>query len=94
MKGSEPKDIKRSIRDKYKRRLQWLAHAVEQYELAASERIKHGGKIRDRTEIDAILKAIEPLKTYLPEDAGLDEETNRRLCELFNIDYVPLDKNA
>jgi hypothetical protein len=45
-------------------------------------------------ELDAILKAIEPLKQLLPEEGGLDEETNRRLCELFNIEYVPIDKNA
>ncbi|WP_125482856.1 hypothetical protein [Caballeronia choica] len=56
------KDIKRSVRDKYKRRLQWLAPAIEQYEIAASERIEHGGRIQDREEIDAILRAIEPLK--------------------------------
>ena len=94
MRKSEPKDIKRSVRDKYKRRLKCLAHAVEQYEIAASERIKHSGKIRDRSEIDAILAAIEPLKKHLPEGFELDEETNRRLCELFDIEYVPLDKNA
>ena len=94
MNKSDPKDIKRSVRDKYKRRLQWLAHAVEQYEIAASERIKHGGKITDRAEIDAILKTLEALKAYLPEGLELDEETNRRLCEFFDIEYVPLDKNA
>ncbi len=60
------KDIKRSVRDKYKCRLQRLACAVEQYEIAASERIKHGGKIRDRKEIDAILSAIELLKKTSP----------------------------
>ena len=94
MNDPEPKDIKRSVRDKYKRRLQWLAHAIEQYEIAASERIKHGGKIRDRAEIDAILSAIEPLNIHLPKDVELDEESNRILCELFNIEYVPLDRNA
>lgn len=94
MKNSDPKDIKRSVRDKYKRRLKWLAHAVEQFEIAASERVKYGGKIRDRAEIDAILKAITPLKKLLPEEAELDEEANRKICEIFNIEYMPLDKNA
>lgn len=94
MNHSDHKDIKRSVRDKYKRRLQWLAHAIEQYEIAATDRITHGGKIRDRAEIDAILKAIEPLKQLLPKEDGFDEETNRRLCDLFNIEYVPIDKNA
>jgi hypothetical protein len=88
------KDIKRSVRDKYNRRLQWLSHAIEQYEIAASERIEHGGKIQDRDEVDAILEAIEPLKRLLPEESVLDEETNRRLCELFNIEYVPIKKDT
>ncbi len=88
------KDIKRSVRDKYNRRLQWLSHAIEQYEISASERIEHGGKIQNREEIDAILRAIEPLKKLIPKGSGLDEETNRRLCELFNIEYVQLNKGA
>jgi len=92
MNKAQPKNVKRSVRDMYKRRLQWLRQAVEQYEIAASDRIQHGGKIRDRDEIDAILKEPDLLKQHLPEVPGLDEETNRRLCELFHIDYVPMDK--
>lgn len=91
---SEPKDIKRSVRDRYKRRLQWLTHAVEQFEYSANERIKHGGNIKDRDEIEAILKVLDELKPLLPEDSGPDEETNRKLSEFFNIKYVPLDKHA
>lgn len=93
MNNSPPKDIKRSVRDKYNRRLQWLSHAIKQYEIAATDRIKNGGNIQDREEIDAILEAIEPIKKLLPKEATLDEKTNRRLCELFNIEYKPLDKN-
>lgn len=94
MNNTEKKDIKRSVRDKYNRRLKWLSHAVVKFEYAAEERIKHGGNIRNREEIEAILKALETLKIYLPEKSGIDEETNRRLSDFFDVEYTPLKKNT
>ncbi|UBB15425.1 hypothetical protein [Comamonas odontotermitis] len=94
MNDSSPKDIKRSIRNKYKRRLRWLAHAVEQYGFAATERIENGGNIRDREDIEAILKAIEPLKKFLPKQDERDEKANRSISEALGIEFTPLDKDA
>ena len=89
MNKARPKDLKRSVRDKYHRRLQVLAHTVEQFEYAAADRIKHGGKIRDRPEIDAILLCLQSVKPYLPKPQELDERVIRNLCEVFNMEYVP-----
>lgn len=88
---SQPKDIKGSIRQKYKRRLVWLYHAIEQYEIVANDRIEKGGNIRDRDEIEVILELIKPLKERLPKtDTEIDEKFNKRMCELFNMEYTPL----
>jgi hypothetical protein len=89
MKKAAPKDLKRSVRDKYVRRLQVLAHAVEQFEYAAADRIQHGGKIRDRNEIDALLHTLKSVKPHLPKPQELDERVIRQLCEVFNMEYVP-----
>lgn len=93
MNKAQPKNIKRSLRDKYKRRLNSLAHAVEELQSAANARLSDGGKIRDKDEVLKILQALDSLKNLLPEaNLELDEETNKRLCELFNIDYQPITK--
>ena len=94
MNTAQPKNLKRSIRDKYKRRLKNLAHAVEALNDAAKNRLSDGGKIRDKDDVLKILEALDSLKDLLPEnDVELDEETNKKLSELFDIEYKPLDKN-
>lgn len=80
-----PKDIKRSIREKYKRRVKWLAHAVEQFEFAAKDRLEEGGKIRNRPQTEELLEATDNLKAllakyYKPEAEPLYNE------DVFNID--------
>jgi len=81
-----PKDKKRSVRDKYRRRLRWLASAVDQFEIAAQDRIEYGGNIRDRVELDAILEALKPLKELLPEERhDFDEKANKSLSEALGI---------
>ncbi|MDP2101139.1 hypothetical protein [Tabrizicola sp.] len=94
MNEAQPKNLKRSLRDKYKRRLKNLAHAVEELQSAADALMSDGGKIRDKDEVLKILQALDSLKNLLPEaNLELDEETNKRLCEFFNIEYQPINKN-
>lgn len=92
MNKAQPKNLKRSLSDKYKRRLRNLAHAVEELQTAAQARVSDGGKIRDKDEILKILQSLDSLKILLPQaNTELDEETNKRLCEVFNIEYQPFN---
>ena len=94
MNETQPKNLKRSLRNKYKRRLNNLAHAVEELQSATKALLSDGGKIRDKDEVLKILQALDSLKNLLPQaNTDLDEETNKKLCELLNIEYQPFNKN-
>jgi len=63
-----PKDLNRSIRDKYHRRVHNLLLSLKEYEIAANERLINGGKIRNREETKMILEKVKELKSILPND--------------------------
>jgi hypothetical protein len=91
MNKVQPKNLKRALREKYKRRLSNLTRAVKELQGAAKDRLADGGKIRDKVEVLKILDALDSLKTLLPDiDNLLDEETNKLFCQIFNIEYQPL----
>ena len=89
MTSSQPKNLNRSLRDKYNRRIKLLSHAVEQFEIAANDRLNIGGNIRNRSEIEAILAIVSTLKPHLPDTSSLDDATYKRLCDLFDMAYDP-----
>ncbi|WP_217542885.1 hypothetical protein [Vibrio metschnikovii] len=63
------KDEKRSIRDKYNRRLKHLYYALEQYLLFAEERLDESkaGKIRNKEETEDIVEKVKELLVLVPE---------------------------
>ena len=84
-----PKDIKRSIREKYKRRLNWLFHALDQYEIMAKERLQNGGNIINRKETEDILLKVSELKEMIPDPDLFRNEKELnfdRLNKIFGID--------
>lgn len=64
----EPKDKKRSIRDKYKRRLKNLAFMLDEYIMHAEERLneKKAGKIRNKKETQELLQKCTELRKIIP----------------------------
>ncbi len=63
------KNLKRSIREKYKRRESNLHHAIEQYMLFADDRLNESiaGKARDKEQILKIIEKCKELLAELPE---------------------------
>lgn len=62
------KDLKRSIRDKYKRRERDLYFILEQYLMHAEDRLNESiaGKIRDRDRIEKVVAKCRDLLEELP----------------------------
>jgi len=65
------KNIKRSIREKYSRRLRDLYYTLEQYLIYADYRLDQslGGYIWKRSEIEEIIKRSKSLLEIVPESA-------------------------
>lgn len=65
-------NLKRSIRDKYKRRENQLRHAIEQYLIFAEKRLSasEAGKARNTSEIENICARCNELLAALPEVKG------------------------
>lgn len=62
------KNLKRSIREKYKRREANLYHTIEDYLLHAEERLneKLAGKIRNREKVEQITEKCREILMILP----------------------------
>ncbi len=62
------KDLKRSIRDKYKRREAYLYYAIEQYLIHAEDRLNEqiAGKARDKEKIEQISQSCCNLLSEIP----------------------------
>lgn len=87
------KDLKRSIRDKYKRREAHLYHAIEQYLMHAEDRIDESvaGKARDRERIEKISQKCRELMEELPEPKEYQIDPNMDIEDLLgenNIDEI------
>lgn len=88
---NKPKDLNRSIRDKYKRRLVNLALEIENYSYAANERLNNGGNIKNRKETEEILHKVKELQKLIPEgllDFELSAESYNGICEALSVDKI------
>lgn len=85
------KDLKTSIRNKYKRRLRFLASSLDDFICHAELRLdaKKAGQIRKRTETEALLESCKELRKKIPvhDDGTIDEQVYKNLCDFFNIPY-------
>ena len=79
------KDPKRSIRDKYIRRRRNLGQAIDQFVMAADDRLTEGGDIHDREQIEALKKALHEVTKLLPPDEPPDPAFATRLNEIFGL---------
>ena len=67
------KNPKRSLRDKYKRRVCWMAHSLQEFIYYAEERLdpERAGKIRNKGETELLKKSAEELLKLIPEKYNL-----------------------
>ncbi len=63
----EPKDINRSLRNKYNCSLKNLTRAVHNFENLTKERLDRGGNIRNRKGVVHLLEEVSKLKNLLPD---------------------------
>lgn len=90
----EPKNKTRSIREKYRRRLDNMTLALNNYKYAANERLINGGNIRNRHETKIILEEVQklinllPKKTDEPDIEGLNNILNSLGEECLTNDEV------
>ena len=85
------KNEKISLRNKYKRRVEWLRLSISNYEYIAEQRLQNGGKIHDRDDIQKVLAKLKELKALLPKkpsDKTLKLRVWNNLTEFFNMEYV------
>jgi hypothetical protein len=92
-----PKDIKTSIRNKYKRRLRFLASSLDDFIHHAELRLDaaKAGQIHKRNELEALLESCKALREKIPmhDDGTVNEQAYKSLCNLFNIAYdAPPDR--
>lgn len=90
----EPKDKKRSIRDKYKRRLKNLAFMLDEYIMHAEERLneKKAGKIRNKKETQELLQKCTELRNIIQiapigmlDDTELTKQEIKELTEKLGL---------
>lgn len=83
---SEPKDLKRSIRDKYKRGLSNLRRALDTYIHTANERLgaTRAGKIHKRKETEQLLQMCNDLLSKIPEEKLLEIDFDRLFSDSEN----------
>lgn len=85
---TSPKNLKRSIYQKYQRRERNLVHAVDQCIGLINDRLTAGGNIHDRAKLEALLEALNTVVALLP-DIGivpLHENVVRPLNKTFGIE--------
>ena len=78
------KDLKRSIRDKYKRRERNLYHMLEQYLIYAGDRLdgNRAGKIRDRERVEKLISKCKELLQEIPVPKEYEIDTNMDIEDL------------
>ncbi|WP_444677962.1 hypothetical protein [Halomonas sp. E19] len=86
-----PKDLKTSIRNKYKRRLRFLVNSLDDFIYHAELRLdaKKAGNIHKRSETEDLLESCKSLREKLPvhDDGTIDEQVYKNLCDFFDIPY-------
>lgn len=63
-----PQNLKLSIYWKYRRRLRQLRSAIEGFQIAARDRLRKGGDIKNRANTVAILQAVNKTAKLLPRE--------------------------
>jgi hypothetical protein len=85
-----PKDLKTSIRNKYKRRLRFLASSLDDFIHHAELRLDatKAGQIHKRSETEALLESCKALREKIPvhDDGTINERVYKSLCSFFNIE--------
>jgi len=88
---SEPKDLKTSIRNKYKRRLRILAQSLDDFVHHAELRLDatKAGRIHKRNETEELLEACKSLRKAIPvqDDGEIDERVFKNLSDFFGMTY-------
>lgn len=86
-----PKDLKTSIRNRYKRRLRFLASSLDDFIYHAELRLDatKAGQIHKRSETEALLVSCKSLREKIPvnDDGTINEQVYKNLCNFFNIAY-------
>lgn len=91
--NKEPKDLKRSIRNKYNRRLRYLAHTIDDYIFHAEQRLdkEKAGKIRNKNETEELLEKCKKLREIIPvkytDENQLSEDDMKRISENLEIPF-------
>ena len=77
------KDLKRSIRDKYKRRERDLYYVLEQYLIHAKDRLdeSRAGKARDRETVEELVQKCEELLQEVPVPKEYEIDPNMSIEE-------------
>ncbi|MBT2771975.1 hypothetical protein J7J47_06955 [Halomonas sp. ISL-60] len=77
------KDLKRSIRDKYKRRERDLYYVLEQYLIHADDRLdeSRAGKIRDRERVEELVSKCRELLQEVPVPKEFEIDPNMTIEE-------------
>lgn len=80
-----PKNLKRSIHEKYRRRLRNLAHVVEDFLDAARRKLRFG-RINHRAKIEIIVNSCEKLAELLPDpQAVLSSAVKKRFEDILGL---------
>ena len=85
----ESLDKKRSIYQKYKRRIEWTRYSLDELIEYADLRLTEGGNIENRKETEKILAAAKALQDCLPE-RDIEKET-KELFKTFQAISKALD---
>jgi hypothetical protein len=89
--SNEPKDLKGSIRNKYKRRLKSLAHILDDFIYHAELRLdkSRAGNIHKREETENLLRRCKDLREFIPitDDDELTDQISRNICEFLDIPF-------
>lgn len=93
----DPKDIKRSIYTKYKRRVEWTRHSLNTLIEYAELRLTEGGNIENRDETQKILEAAKTLQDCLPKQ-DIEKEakelfkTFQAISKVLDLDVIPVEE--
>jgi len=93
----DPKDIKRSIYTKYKRRVEWTRHSLDTLIEHAQLRLTEGGNIENREETQKILEAAKTLQDCLPkQDIGKEAKelfkTFQAISKALDVDVMSVEE--
>ena len=88
---NDPKDLKRSIRNKYNRRLRWLGEILDDFMHHAEERLdeERAGKIHNREETIELINECAKLREIIIikplDDYEISENAKDKLNAIFGI---------